>query len=72
MKTNTQKRLEALARLLDTLHPEPVDITITVHPGKNALHTDEIRYKIESGEYDEIKRELNIQKIILLEEEENE
>ena len=66
------KKIEMLERLIDSIAPEPVDITITVHPGKNALHTDEIRYKIESGEYDEIKRELNIQKIILLEENEDE
>lgn len=66
------KKIEMLERLLDALHPEPVDITVTIHPGKNALHTDELKFKLEAGEFDEIKKSLNIKKIILLEEEENE
>ena len=69
--TNAQKRLEALARLLDTLHPEPVDLIIRVHTGKNALANDEIKYKIEAGEYDEIMKQLNIKKIQLLERDED-
>ena len=66
------KKIEMLERLIDSIAPEPVDITVTIHPGKNALHTDEIRYKIESGEYDEIMKQLNIKKIHLLERDEDE
>ena len=68
MKTNTQKRLEALARLLDTLHPEPVDITITVHPGRSALSVDELRAKIEDNEFETLKKDFNIKSITIKEE----
>ena len=61
------KRIELLQRLLDSIDPEPVSITVTIHPGKNALHTDELKYKIENDEFAEIKKALNIKKITLLE-----
>lgn len=64
---NKLKRIELLERLLNDLDPEPVEITVTVHAGENKTDVDEIKYKIEAGEYDELKKELNIKKIILLE-----